>query len=107
MNKEQIKSAVRWVGTTFGSFIAGYFAAKGWIDADTVMGMLNSEVFVSLVTSLVLGGWGLWEKRRMGLIKAAAQVPEVKKIEVADARLARELNPQVPATVTTPEPVSR
>ena len=44
-NKEQLKSLLRTLGATFGGMIAGYFSAKGWIDADTVTGILTSETF--------------------------------------------------------------
>lgn len=100
MNREQTKSLIRTLVATFGGMISGYFAAKGWIDAGTVMGILNSETFISLAASIVVGAWGILEKTRAGLVTAAARVPEVKTIEVVDPRMAREINPRVPATVT-------
>jgi hypothetical protein len=85
LNKEQVKSAVRWFGATFGGAIAGFFVAKGWLTADQVMSILTSEVFV-------------------GVVATAAQLPEVTRIEVTDRKPAADVKPTVDATVTTAPP---
>jgi hypothetical protein len=100
-NKEQIKSAIRWFGATFGGAIAGFFVAKGWLTADQVVSVLTSEVFIGIVTSAIFGVWGVVNKTRNNIVATAAQLPEVTRIEVTDRKLAAEVNPIVDATVTT------
>jgi hypothetical protein len=59
MNPEQAKSAVRWLITTFGGVVAGWFAAKGWFTIDQVTSVLNSPTTLSILASVAAGIWGL------------------------------------------------
>lgn len=60
MNPEQVKSGVRWLITTFGGVVAGWFAAKGWFTIDQVTSVLNSPTTLSILASIATGIWGLF-----------------------------------------------
>lgn len=102
MNSEQAKSAVRSIVIGAGCLTAGFFAARGMDSSGTLTGIFTSEAFASFVTSMVFMAWGIWTKTNTGLITAAANLPEVKKIEVTSQAMAADINPNVKATVTTP-----
>lgn len=59
MNQEQIKSAVRWVLSTFGGVIGGFFIGKGWVTADQVTSILSNETVIALISSGVITLIGL------------------------------------------------
>lgn len=106
MNSEQVKSALRTLVATFGGSIAGFFVAKGWFTTDQVMSIITSEAFIGLLTSAVVGGWGIWTKTRNNLLVTAAQQTDdkgnklVKGMQLSDPQIAAEVNPQVTAKVT-------
>jgi hypothetical protein len=81
-NIEQIKSVIRWLIATFGGTLIGIGAAKGW-DIPGLMSMFNTEALIGGVASAIMLIWGMLAKTKVGLIAAAAGVPEVKKIEIA------------------------
>jgi hypothetical protein len=94
MNQEQAKSAVRWLLSTFGGVIAGWFAAKGWFTIDQVTSVLNSPTTISVLASLAAGVWGL-----MAHTQANA-------VAVVDT-MAKDPGSPVKAVVTEPTPEGR
>jgi len=81
-NIEQIKSLIRWSGGTFGGALIGWGTAKGW-DISGLLSLFNMESLVGGVAAAIMVIWGMLAKTKVGLIAAAAGVPEVKKIEIA------------------------
>lgn len=85
MNREQAISAARWVVTTFGGFIAGFFAAQGWISSDTILSILNSETVIGILATVVTLIWGIFSHSAPSQIAAIARIPEVNNKELAKA----------------------
>lgn len=77
MNQEQVKSAIRWVMTTFGTFVAGWFAAKGWFTVDQVVGVLNSPTVIGLITSGVMLAWGMITHTKTNAVAVVDKMNEV------------------------------
>lgn len=73
-NPEVIKSAVRWVITTFGALLAGWFAHSGYITANQVTDILNSPVFMSLAVSAVTGIIGLFVHTQANAVKIVDEI---------------------------------
>jgi len=76
MNQEQAKSMVRWVVTASGGALAGWAAARGWVDANTVMSILNSETFIGLAASGVSLVWGLFAHTSSNSASIVAAMPD-------------------------------
>lgn len=75
MNNEQAKSSVRWFVTTFGGVLAGYFAAwSGWFSAEQVVGALNSPLFLSVASSLVMLVWGLFSHTQTNVVAVVTEI---------------------------------
>lgn len=75
-NEEQLKSSLRWLITTFGGMLAGWFAAKGWFTAQQVLDILNSPTFIGLIFSIGGGIWGLFvhtEKNAVAVVNTIAK----------------------------------
>jgi hypothetical protein len=95
-NPEQIKSAIRWVVTTFGALAAGWFAHSGFITADQVLGILNSQAFMSIAVSVVSGIVGLVvhkQSNAIAVVKEIAKDPTspVAGIVTTDSVAGRDL----------------
>lgn len=73
-NVEQIKSGIRWFVTTFGGFIAGWFASKGWFSVDEVISVLNNPVLISAAASLFVGGLGLFVHKQSNAVAVVAAI---------------------------------
>jgi hypothetical protein len=106
-NKEQIKSAIRWFGATFGGAIAGFFVAKGWLTSDQVMSVLTSEVFISLVGSAAFGVWGLFRHTETNAVavvgEIAARPDSPVKAVITEATVeGRELAKAIPVATVVP-----
>lgn len=107
MNPEQVKSSVRWFVATFGGAIAGFLAGKGWVSADTIMQVLNSEVFLSFAASIAVGVWGLFVHRQSNAVAVVSEIAKdpaspVKGVIVSNSVEGRDLaqsidGPVVPA----------
>lgn len=85
---EQILSFLR----TLVQSAAAALAAKGVIDSS------GEQVIVAFLMWLIPTAWGLWVRRKAGLVASAAALPEVTQI-VTTAEIARKLDD--PATVVT------
>lgn len=90
MNTEQAKGWARRILTFFAGYLAAWGSKKG-IDAGTITAFFNSEIAVSVIAFVISAAWGVFSKTKIGLILAAATVPEVPKVHVTDPELAREL----------------
>lgn len=73
-NIEQVKSLLRWLITTFGGGIAGFFVAKGWFTIDQVTSVLNSPVLISTVASIIVGIWGLVTHTQTNAVKVVDDI---------------------------------
>jgi len=82
-NNEQLKSMVRWFMTTVGGAFAGWFAAKGFLSADQIMSILTSETVIGVAVSVIGLVWSMFSRSKVGILTAAASIPEVQKIEIA------------------------
>jgi len=109
-NNEQLKSFVRWVISLGGGVIAGWAAKSGFITTEQVMSILTSETAIGVGVSAIGLIWSLVARTKVGILTAAASVPEVKQIElrpvttssvdVAEVnRLAKSTPPEVRAGV--------
>lgn len=79
MNPEQVKSTLRTLLATFGGMIAGWFGAKGWLTSDQVMAVLTSETFLGIVTSIVVGVWGIFvhtQQNAVAVVGTIAKDPQ-------------------------------
>jgi hypothetical protein len=72
---EQILSLIR----TLIQSAAAAIAAKGWIDAS------GEQVVTAFVMWLIPTVWGLYVRRKAGLVASAAALPEVKQIIATSA----------------------
>lgn len=95
MSREQALSVARWVITTFGGFIAGIFAAKGWVDSDTILGILNSETVISLIATIITLVWGVFSHSPPAMVAALTKLPEVDNNKLAQA-VGPELAQKIP-----------
>jgi hypothetical protein len=105
MNPEQAKSSVRWAVATFGGGIAGFAAGKGWASADTVMALLNSEMFTSAAVAAVPLIWGLFthtQSNAVAVVDAIAKDPAspVKGVVVENTAAGRDLAKEMPGSTT-------
>lgn len=80
MNQEQLTDLVRHLITTFGGAIAGWGAAKGWLSADQILAILNSQTFIGLVGAGIGAVWGLISRTKKNQVNAVAAMPEVKAV---------------------------
>jgi hypothetical protein len=108
MNEEQIKSAIRSLVSAFGGMLAGWGASKGWVTADQILGVLNSESFIGAVAAIAAGTWGLFTHKKsnaVAVVTAMARDPEspVKAVVVEPTPEGRELV----RAVTPSEPGSK
>ncbi|MGO4673001.1 hypothetical protein AB4Z40_08885 [Bosea sp. 2YAB26] len=78
---EQILSFIR----TLVQSVAAMLAAKGWLDAS------GEQVVIAFVMWLIPTVWGLYVRRKAGLVASAAALPEVTRI-VATPEIARKLD---------------
>jgi hypothetical protein len=104
-NPEQVKSAVRWLITTFGGGVAGWFAAKGWFTIDQVTSVINSPTTVAVVAALVSGAWGLithTQKNAVTVVDTIAKQPDspVKAVVMEPTIAGRELADSLPGNTT-------
>lgn len=67
---EQVLSFIR----TLVQSAAGALAAKGFFDSS------GEQVTVAFVMWLIPTVWGLWVRRKAGLVASAAALPEVARI---------------------------
>jgi hypothetical protein len=82
---EQILSFLR----TLVQSGAAALAAKGLIDEQ------GATVLVAFVMWLIPTAWGLWVRRKAGLVASAAALPEVAKIVTTSAMAAKVDDPSV------------
>lgn len=102
MNSEQLQDIVRHLITTFGGAVAGWGAAKGWLSAEQILAILNSQTFVGLVVGAIGAIWGLVSRTKKNIVGAAAALPEVKGV-VTEATIAgRNLADTVPSDAVAP-----
>ena len=83
MNQEQVKSLIRSFISTFGGFIAGWFASKGWFTVDQTLAVLNSPVFIGIVTSGGAVVWGWINHTPTNTIAAANALTQVQGVIMA------------------------
>lgn len=104
-NVEQIKSALRWLITTFGGVIAGWFAAKGWFTIDQVTSVLNSPTTISIIASVAAGIWGLathTQTNAVAVVDTIAKKPDspVKAVVTESTPAGRDLAAAMPGNTT-------
>lgn len=80
-NADQVGSAVRAILIGLGGYVVG----SGWMS-----GELWLEVVAS-VTTVVVALWGVWANNDKNLVKSAANVPAVHKIETNTQQLATDI----------------
>lgn len=74
-------------------FAAGWVVGKGILDGDTAVGIGGA------VLTLLGGGWTALANSNSSIVQAAAQIPEVKAITIADPQLALAAKVADPATI--------
>lgn len=105
MNPEQAKSSVRWAVGAFGGGVAGFAAGKGWASADTVMSLLNSEVFMGAAASAAMYVWSQFthtQANAVAVVDALAKNPDspVKGVVLTNTIEGRDLAKEMPGTTT-------
>lgn len=110
-NVEQVKSSIGWFVTTFGGFIAGWFAAKGWFTVDQVTTVLNSPALIAGAASVVVFVWRLFVHKQANAVAvvaalAADPASPVKGVVVEPTiegrKLASDIANAIPAAVVAP-----
>ncbi len=96
-NPDQVKSLVRWIVSTFGGVIAGWFAAKGWFTVDQVMTVLNSPALAGAAASIVVAAWGLFAHTQANTVAAANAMPLVAGVITVPTVEGKALADSVPA----------
>lgn len=104
-NIEQVKSALRWLITTFGGVVAGWFAAKGWFTIDQVTSVLNSPTTISILASVAAGIWGLvthTQTNAVTIVDTIAKQPDspVKAVITRPTEAGQELASAMPGNTT-------
>lgn len=82
---EQILSFIRTLVQTG----AAALAAKGWIDDS------GQQIVVAFIMWLIPTIWGLYARRKAGLVASAAALPEVKQIVATPEIVAKVADPTV------------
>lgn len=105
MNPEQVKSGARWLISTFGGMIAGWFAAKGWFTVDQVTSVLNSPTTISIIASIAAGAWGLvthTQANAVAVVDTIAKQPDspVKAVVTERTQEGRDLAATLPGNTT-------
>jgi len=81
-NQEQAMKTIRWFIATFGSGIVGFAAGRGWVDADLLTSLLNSEVVIGALASIGMMVWSWLSGRKKSQVASVAAMPEVKAVVV-------------------------
>lgn len=85
---EQVLSFIR----TMVQSAAAMLAAKGWLDAS------GEQVVIAFIMWLLPTVWGLYVRRKAGLVASAAALPEVREIRTT---------PQIAAALPDPTVTAR
>lgn len=101
MNPEQVKSGVRYLLATFGGAVAGWFASRGWLSTEQVLSILNSEVFLGLIVSGIMGAWGLVARTNKNMVVAANNVPAVRGVVMHPTSEGKAIASAVPTDSVT------
>lgn len=96
MNQEQVKSAVRWVITSVGSFLLGLAVTKKWVTADQVQSILSSEFFLGIISMVGALVWGLVAKTLPNLIKTTESLGVVEGVVLKPTKEATEVAAAIP-----------
>lgn len=96
-NPEQIKGIVRWSVTMFGGVVAGWFAARGWLNAQQVMDILNSPTFAGIIVSLVGGAFSLMAHTQANAVKVVDAMPEVAGVLTRGTNAGAALAESIPS----------
>lgn len=74
----QVLSAVRWILT----LVAGILASRGIISPETQAYIAGPETlaFIAAAGAAATLAWGLWSNRPHGIIKSAADLPQVDAV---------------------------
>lgn len=96
MNPEQVKSGVRWFISTFGGFLVGWAASRGWVNAEMLTNILSSETFIGLVTAGAMLVWGIFNKTKANMVASTMAIPEVKGVITTQTVAGAELAKAVP-----------
>lgn len=73
-------------------FGAGWVVGKGIVDGDTAVGIVGG------LLTLLGGGFSMLANSNSSIVQAASQVPEVKAMAIADAKLAEAAKKADPMT---------
>lgn len=106
MNPDQGKAALRYLIAIAGAGVAGWAAKSGYVTAEQVTGVLNSEAFLSFGAAAIAAVWGVVARSNKNMIASVAALPVVQEVKVIDPELAKAVREEVksepdPAKVTT------
>lgn len=73
-NVEQVKSSIGWFVSTFGGFVAGWFASKGWFTIDQVTTVLNSPALIGGAASFAIFVWRLFAHKQANAVAIVAAI---------------------------------
>lgn len=108
MNPEIIKGQIRSMIIVISGIGIGWFANKGYISADQVMGILNSPVFLSIATAAAGFIWSAITHRHDNAVAVVAAMAADKtspvrgvilESTVAGRELAASIQPTSPGMV--------
>jgi hypothetical protein len=101
-NRDQVMSAIRWAVSSFGMFIAGWFASKGWFTVDQVMSVLNNETVMGFIASAIVFVIGQVVHRTVNKIVSADATPGVAGVITTNTPEGRALAASVPSSTVVP-----
>jgi len=98
-NREQIKSFLRWVLTTFGSGLDVHAAEVGWGEVDT-------QIVLGAAATIISFSWGMVAHKRSHAIAVVDAMPTVEAVITKaspEGRAAAAANPS-PTVVSADNP---
>lgn len=79
-------------------FIAGVVVGRGWLDGD------NAIMIAGGVLTVIGGGLSGLANTNSSIVQSASQVPEVKRMDISDLKLAQAAQSADPETIVKVSP---
>lgn len=102
MNSEQAKRIASWIATSFGGFLVGWAASRGYQWGDILNQLLSSEVVVGLLTTAITVAWAWISGKLPNLVKVVNAQPEIKGVITAPTPEGVKLANAIPEATVAP-----
>lgn len=102
VNKQQVIDLINKLVATFGGMVAGWGAAKGWFTIDQALSVMNNQVFIGLIASAAVMGFGWFRNKKSQLVARVNDLPEVAGVVTKPTAAGRDLAEAVPEATVAP-----